>query len=322
MDFKQLQSFLTEEMRMSHIYQPLLIQSLLESDNKATVRQLAQVFFSKDESQIQYYEKRLKEMPIKVLKKHGIISVSDDWVSLNTDKLLFKERQALIRICQDKIQEYFEKRGLKIWDYRLLDDPVPHSLRYNVLKRDGSRCALCGATKKDRPLDVDHIIPRSRGGKTVEENLQVLCSKCNRSKGNKDDTDFRLSESDVNADCIFCGKLDKDRIVTENGSVYAIKDDYPVTDGHLLVVPYRHTPNYFTLTNIERQHADELIRMLKNQIEKEDKTVTGFNVGMNTGESAGQTVIHAHIHLIPRRDGDVENPRGGVRGVIPGKMNY
>jgi len=322
MDFNQLKAFITTKMRMSHIYQPLLIQSLLESDNKATVRQLANMFLSKDESQIQYYEKRLKEMPIRVLKKHGIIEISDDLVSLCTEKLSFQERASLIRICQDKIQEYFEKRGIKIWDYRLLDDPVPHSLRYNVLKRDGSRCALCGATEKDRMLDVDHIIPRSRSGKTVEENLQILCSKCNRTKGNKDDTDFRSSAADIDPNCIFCGKLDRSKIVAKNGSVYAIKDGYPVTEGHLLIIPNRHTLNYFSMANTERQHAEELLRTLKNQIEKDDKSVTGFNIGVNTGESAGQTVMHAHIHLIPRRDGDVEDPTGGIRGVIQEMMKY
>lgn len=74
------------------------------------------------------------------------------------------------------------------------------------------------------------------------------------------------------------------------------------------------------MTEIERQHVFELSRVLKNQIGKEDKSVTGFNVGVNNGASAGQTVMHAHIHLIPRRDGDIKNPRGGVRGVIPDKM--
>ncbi len=72
----------------------------------------------------------------------------------------------------------------------------------------------------------------------------------------------------------------------------------------------------------EGRYAMELIRVLKNQLEESDSSITGFNIGMNSGESAGQTVMHSHIHLIPRRDGDIRNPRGGVRGVIPGKMDY
>lgn len=115
-------------------------------------------------------------------------------------------------------------KGLAIWDYRMLDtDPIPDSIRYQVLMESGGRCALCGATKNERPLDVDHIKPRSKGGMTVRENLQVLCSKCNRSKGNKDDTDFReFKPADSDARCLFCGEEIRERIVEDLGSVFAV----------------------------------------------------------------------------------------------------
>ena len=119
--------------------------------------------------------------------------------------------------------------------------------------------------------------------------------------------------------CPFCKKIEK---VAENNSVFAIKDNYPVTDGHHLIIPVRHTENYFSMSEVERSNAMELIRILKNQLEESDPSITGFNIGMNSGVSAGQTIMHSHIHLIPRRDGDTKNPRGGVRGVIPGKMDY
>jgi ATP adenylyltransferase len=80
--------------------------------------------------------------------------------------------------------------------------------------------------------------------------------------------------------------------------------------------------DYFSLTEIEKRDADRLIEICRKRITEKDSTVTGFNVGMNSGESAGQTIFHCHIHLIPRRDGDTPNPRGGVRGVIPDKMGY
>ena len=76
------------------------------------------------------------------------------------------------------------------------------------------------------------------------------------------------------------------------------------------------------MTTTEKQHVDELISQIKLKIQSEDESVVGFNIGMNSGESAGQTVMHSHIHLIPRRDGDTPAPRGGVRGVIPNKMDY
>jgi ATP adenylyltransferase len=103
---------------------------------------------------------------------------------------------------------------------------------------------------------------------------------------------------------------------------YAIRDGFPVTEGHTLVIPKRHVEDYFGLTQDELVACDELLRVSKEQIQNQDASVTGFNIGINAGESAGQTIFHCHLHLIPRRTGDVVDPRGGVRGVIPGKQKY
>ena len=119
--------------------------------------------------------------------------------------------------------------------------------------------------------------------------------------------------------CPFCQSLE---VAAEHNSVFAIKDNYPVTKGHHLIIPFRHTENYFSMTEKEREDATALIKVLKSKLEEGDTTITGFNIGMNSGETAGQTVMHSHIHLIPRRKGDTPNPRGGVRGVIPEKMDY
>jgi len=324
MTFEKLREFLTTQMRLSHIYQPLLIRSLIESGGVATVRQLAGVFLSHDESQIQYYEKRLKRMPIPVLKRRGVIEKDGDLVRLNVSKLNLVQQAELKQICEAKIQEYIQKRGIGIWDYRLLDDnPVTDSLRYRVLKDANGRCELCGATKDQRPLDVDHILPRSRGGKTEYENLQVLCSKCNRSKGNKDDTDFRQSVLEsLEPDCLFCQGASTERVIAENDLAFATYDRYPVTEGHVLVVPKRHFADLFESTEVERKGVFDLVRLMRKRLCSEDGEIEGFNVGVNVGQVAGQTVGHCHIHLIPRRAGDCNNPRGGVRGVIDGKRAY
>lgn len=124
------------------------------------------------------------------------------------------------------------------------------------------------------------------------------------------------------ASCRFCSPLVDGLIVHELGTVFAVADKNPVTPGHMLVLPRRHTPDWFSMTDQERRDADELLRRLKAQAEQADPAITGFNVGVNCGASAGQTVLHAHIHLIPRRDGDTPDPRGGVRGVIPARMSY
>jgi ATP adenylyltransferase len=122
--------------------------------------------------------------------------------------------------------------------------------------------------------------------------------------------------------CPFCYDNIKDRVVAEQNSVVAIQDSYPVTAGHLLIVPKRHIEDYFSLNETEKKDTGDLITKLKNRITAKDHSVTGFNIGTNVGESAGQTIFHAHIHLIPRRNNDTPHPRGGVRGVIPEKMSY
>jgi diadenosine tetraphosphate (Ap4A) HIT family hydrolase len=122
--------------------------------------------------------------------------------------------------------------------------------------------------------------------------------------------------------CPFCDETRRDGAVARLRTVYAISDQYPVTDGHVLIIPIRHTDDFFTMTREERSDALELADRLRDDLLNKDSSVVGFNLGMNCGGAAGQTVMHAHIHLIPRRVGDVLDPRGGVRGVIPEKMRY
>jgi ATP adenylyltransferase len=121
--------------------------------------------------------------------------------------------------------------------------------------------------------------------------------------------------------CPFCD-LPKDRTIAQNELAFIIRDRYPVTPLHTLVIPKRHVSGWFDLGTSELKACNDLLLWAKDAVREEDASVAGFNVGVNIGEAAGQTIFHCHIHLIPRRHGDVENPRGGVRGIIPGKGNY
>ena len=127
--------------------------------------------------------------------------------------------------------------------------------------------------------------------------------------------------NDPNNPCIFC-KIRKEELQFENKLAYSSTDSYPVSEFHSLIVPKRHVQTYFELTNEEIQACNELIMETKEKILKQDSSVKGFNIGTNAGKVAGQSIMHCHIHLIPRREGDVENPQGGVRSVIPKKQHY
>jgi ATP adenylyltransferase len=320
MQFSSLRDFLLNKMSMSHVYQPLLIRALIDSGGSATVRQLAQDFLRQDESQLLYYEKRIKEMPAKVLAKHGVILKQDDLLSLTAKGLTLEQKAELRKICDQKLQDYIIKNGISIWDYRLIDNSgINDILRFRVLKESKGRCALCGASNKEVPLHIDHIIPRSKGGNTEYENLQALCEKCNCTKGNKDATDFRgYGETAKPAGIPFFQK----KWILENEKAFAVLDGFPVSAGHTLICPKRGIAELFDASQSEIDSIWQLANIRKKQLVDEDRLITGFNLGVNSGAAAGQTVPHLHFHLIPRRTGDTPNPIGGVRGVIPGKMNY
>tara|TARA_Y100000591_G_scaffold216040_1_gene187592 strand:- start:652 stop:1050 length:399 start_codon:yes stop_codon:yes gene_type:complete len=127
--------------------------------------------------------------------------------------------------------------------------------------------------------------------------------------------------TDPNNPCIFCDVKNQD-IIYENDYAFVSYDSYPVSKFHSLIIPKRHIKNYFDLNEKELNACNELIKKIKLKIENDDNLVEGFNLGTNAGNVAGQTIMHCHIHLIPRRKGDVENPQGGVRGVIPLKQHY
>ena len=121
--------------------------------------------------------------------------------------------------------------------------------------------------------------------------------------------------------CLFC-RVNAKQLVSEDEFCYAAKDSFPVTEFHTLIIPKRHVASYFDLNLSEVSALHEMLVEMKRTIEAKDDSVTGFNIGVNAGKDAGQSIFHVHVHLIPRRNGDVENPRGGVRGVIPHKQKY
>ena len=126
---------------------------------------------------------------------------------------------------------------------------------------------------------------------------------------------------DPNNPCLFCN-IKESGVAHENDFAYASFDSYPVSKDHCLIIPKRHIKDYFELSKEELIACDKLIKIVKDEIINKDQSVKGFNLGTNIGKVSGQSIFHCHFHLIPRRDGDVENPQGGVRSVIPSKQHY
>lgn len=255
MNYEELRGFLLNKMRLSHIYQPLLVKTLVEAGGIATTRQLARAFLAQDEKQLEYYEERLIQMPIPVLSKHGVISRDGDLVSLNTENLNLKQQSEIKKICEEKIQDFIASRGLDTW----------------------------------------------KRGDCAQEKI---------------DTSYRQK------DCIFCNAAEEREILAENEHSLAFMDAFPVTEGHTLIIPKRHVADYFELSEPEVAAINNLLHLRRRELLSKDTLIKGFNVGVNIGHVAGQSIMHCHVHLIPRREGDNPAPKGGVRGVIPARQSY
>jgi len=322
----RLKEFLQERMRMSHIYQPVMIRALLRSNGEATRKKIAVEILKYDPSQNEYYEAIVDNMVGKVLRNHKIIvKIKDKYQLSQSADLDSKQVKELIKICDDKIDEYLAKRGEKVWDHRRKSrGSIPGTVRYEVLKRAKFRCELCGISADEKNLEVDHIVPKNTGGEDSISNYQALCYSCNAMKRDCDDEDFRKLKtfySRRSEHCSFC-KRDDLEIVSSNNLAIAFFDRYPVSKFHTLFTPLRHVEDYFEITQAEQNAIQQLLLSNKAAFEEKDSTIEGFNIGVNNGEAAGQTITHCHIHLIPRRKGDVKDPLGGIRNVFPEKGNY
>lgn len=122
------------------------------------------------------------------------------------------------------------------------------------------------------------------------------------------------------SDCPFC-TLPKQRILLASDLGLVVRDAFPISPGHTLIIPTRHIGSFFDLSSHEREGLMSLLAAAKANVETEFKP-DGYNIGINDGPAAGQTVPHLHIHLIPRYKGDLPDPRGGVRWIIPDKADY
>lgn len=328
--YDRLKKFIAKEMTMSHVYQPVMLMRLLRQGGRATVREIAADILSRDQSQLEYYDEIVKKMPGKVLTQNREITDRDEngYALRGFDSLSVSQVSELIQVCEQRIEDYEGKRQGNQWTHRRRNRrPVAGSIRYEVLKRAQDRCELCGISAREKALEVDHIVPKNFGGIDDIANYQALCFTCNAQKRDTDNTDFRdlgkiYEEREV--DCLFCDIPTREsmRVISENTMAYVVRDAFPVTPLHTLVIPKRHVRDFFGLTQAELNAINALLCDQRDKLLTIDKSISGFNIGANCDEVAGQTIFHCHIHLIPRRRGDVDAPRGGVRNVIPGKGMY
>ena len=257
--FLGLLDFIQNRMRMSHIYQPVMLMTLINNNGEASVEQIATQFAERDEALIEYYSKITKNMPGRVLgENHGIVSKVKDkhnrimgYYLKGFSCLTSEQKVQLLTACQYAYENYLNSRGAQIYKHRRKTSRyISGTLKYEVLKRARYRCELCGVSAAEIALEVDHIQPRSLGGSNELRNLQSLCYRCNAWKSNNDDTDLRNNSCRHKvreSSCLFCTISKDSPFVQEAELAYVIEDRFPVTKGHLLIIPKRHEPSWFEL---------------------------------------------------------------------------
>jgi diadenosine tetraphosphate (Ap4A) HIT family hydrolase/5-methylcytosine-specific restriction endonuclease McrA len=305
-----------------------MLIELLSSGGKSSDKSIAKALLPHDLTQIEYYQYRVNNMVGRVLQRHSIVTKdrnTKEYTLVGYNSLSNDEIKKLKQKCRQRLDDFIEKRGQQIYSHRKQSSGyISGSIKYEVLKRAKYRCELCGVSAEQKALEADHIIPRNHGGSDDISNLQALCYTCNAMKRDKDNTDFRQVRDSYNhrdSKCVFCNP-DKERILLDGELTYVTQDKYPVTKGHILIIPKRHVSNYFELGQAEVNDCTKLLNHCQKEATSQEEGIEGFNIGVNVGATAGQTIMHCHIHLIPRRNGDTKYPIGGIRNIIPGKGDY
>lgn len=189
----------------------------------------------------------------------------------------------------------------------------------NLLKPDGTAYFAVRRDLKEEGFRL-HAIHRQY---TYQCNVKLPFKslECNSSYELYQYNHFNKLPRMENTVCPFCRLARRVEIICETATCVAFYDGYPVSPGHALIIPKRHVVSYFDLTNHEREAMNVMLHFVKQKIDERFHP-DGYNIGINVNEAAGQSVFHVHMHLIPRYKGDVPNPKGGVRGVIPSKQSY
>lgn len=248
-------------MAMSHIYQPVMIRTILDGGGAATRRQIAAAISAADLSQLEYYEQVVSRYPGPVLRKRGIVEHDRGVYSLSGEyrRLNDWEVADLRAVCDRRVADFVAKRQNLIWAHRKSNlDPVPGSLRWQVISRALGRCEACGVSSAERALEVDHIVPRSKGGSNDLWNLQALCSVCNVQKLDREPVDFRAAQDAAghrHDACWLCSAAPYRGLENELAKVL----DGPTG---IVLSPLRHGVHYFGLWQSEVNALRHLERAL------------------------------------------------------------
>lgn len=255
------------------------------------------------------------------------------------------------KLIRDKIPDILRSNGIVVHEKKMEDPEFILKLKEKLLEEakevlEERNCAeLCEeladvleiiyALSKANGLTIDQIEKKRIEKRDVKGGFdnKIFCSSVDIQEENKEifyylENSLQYPEikkcSGYKSGCLFCQMARQEKEIdffAKFKHCYAIKDQFPVSEGHILIIPYEHTDNWFTASEEVQLDMMNAVNLMKIQLDQE-YTPCGYNIGANCGEVAGQSIMHLHVHLIPRYQGDMEDPKGGVRGVIPVKQKY
>jgi len=327
--FAQLLWFINHKMQMQEVYQPVMLMTLLRNRGQASVEKIARELMVNDSKGLKHYMNITKRQPGRVLESHQVVIKVDGngYRLMDYEHLSRAQVLKLMAACQEQLDDHLKRRAKRLGGrpeeaYRSV--PITWlELPGHKEEGPGTDRAAHAPPPQARPAQPGMTAAyASQAERRLDSRSPQVADPRIVAPGATPET---ATETDPGAEpehCVFCEADIRPRVLLENNLAMAVRDRFPVTELHTLIIPKRHVTSYFELERPEQSACNELLEAEKWAIQARDDSVTGFNVGVNVGRDAGQTIPHCHIHLIPRRHGDMADPRGGVRGVIPEKQRY
>ena len=314
LDYDELADFVKHRMKMVHVFQPIMIRTLVEAGGSATDQDIARAFLSEDRAQLEYYAYIAKRWPRKTLGRHGVVDYRRGAkgrrgvFTLNWDSPTDEQRRRIVELCNLRLQEYIDKNvgDLPWFDHLGAQSAIPGGIQYDVLARSGGVCVACGTPALKAPIHVDHIVPASRGGTDDPSNLQALCARCNRAKRDRDATDFLLVQKRLKYSkrgCVLCRARD---VGPQNNLAVSIPSGLTDAGRHWIIAPRSHVTKFSDLLPAQRNLCIDLIEPVKEHMRGGGCGSCEFDVRIQTEAPEGG---HCRIDVVGSAPGAAGLPQ-------------
>ena len=307
MDYDEMAGFVRRTMKMTSVYQPILIRTLIESGGEATDRDIARAFLGEDKRQLEYYTRIAKRWPRQVLEKHGVVRYrkgargGSGTFTLNLEGATEKQRRRIAEMCNQRLEDYVDRetRGMPMFDRAGRQPAASDAARGAALARSGGMCAACSTPLHMASTRFEYIVPPGMGGGADDpSNLQALCVVCGISRRDRNALEFLLVRNRLlfRKECYLCGMRESADL--RNELAVAVPAGRATYEDHWIVAPKSHVPSFEDMLPAERHFCMDLIEPAKVRMRQAGYMGRGFSVSMRDA-AAGGGRGHFGIDVVP-----------------------